>query len=372
MKNLFVQILCISLFFSCKSQLSPIKLALDSNNEKIFKVKENISSREIQIKLSIINTKKGIKKFKEYNYQIAKKNYFYPASTVKLPIAIFAMEKLNEYPEINLDTPFKIENDSITTTIRKEITAIFSISSNESNNRLFEFLGQDYINDKLKQKGMRNAKIFHRLSTENSSDLKTKKLVFYPNDSLEIEFPSKENKKLKKLNLNRLHKGIGHIDNNGHFISFPMDFSRKNYLPISELHRLVKLVFFSEEFSTKTKLKLKKDQIDFLKHSMSVLPKDAGYNREKYFDSYVKFFIYGDKKEINNEKIKIFNKVGNAYGYLTEGAYIQTDNISIILSATIKVNNNRIYNDDIYQVDSIGIPFLAELGREIIKIVESN
>ena len=42
------------------------------------------------------------------------------------------MEKLNENPEINLDTPFKIENDSIITTIRKEIISVFSISSNES------------------------------------------------------------------------------------------------------------------------------------------------------------------------------------------------------------------------------------------------
>ena len=45
---------------------------------------------------------------------------------------------------------------------------------------------------------------------------------------------------------------------------------------------------------------------------------------------------------------------------------------AFILSATIKVNNNRIYNDDKYEYDDIGFPFLAELGREIIKIVQAK
>ena len=216
MKKLFYQIICVSLLFSCKSQLSPIELALNSNNEKILKVKKNISSHDLQIKLSVINNNKGV------------------------------------------------------------------------------------------------------------------------------------------------------------LISKPMDFSRRNYLPINELNHLIKLVFFPEKFKNKNKLKLEKNQIEFLKKSMSILPKDAGYDREKYFDSYVKFFVYGDKKEINSDKIKIFNKVGIAYGYLTEGAYIKTDNTSIILSATIKVNDNHIYNDDVYEYGSIGIPFFAELGREIIRIVQSK
>ena len=32
----------------------------------------------------------------------------------------------------------------------------------------------------------------------------------------------------------------------------------------------------------------------------------------------------------------------------------------------IDVNTNKIYNDDKYDYDSIGFPFLAEISREII------
>ena len=193
MKKVFFQIIFISLFFSCKSQLSPIKSALKSNNEKIARVMENKNIHDIQIKLTVIKEKKSKKRLKTYNYQIANNNYFYPASTVKLPISIFAIEKLNENPIINLDTKFKIENDSIITTIRDEINEIMVMSSNESYNRLFEFLGQDYIQNKLKEKGINKSVISHRLSTKNSFDIKTKKITFYTKDSLEIEYPNNEN-----------------------------------------------------------------------------------------------------------------------------------------------------------------------------------
>ena len=82
-----------------------------------------------------------------------------------------------------------------------------------------------------------------------------------------------------------------------------------------------------------------------------------------------KFFIYGDKKIEFDENYKIYNKVGFAYGQLSDVAYIKRENISIILTATIDVNTNNIYNDDTYDYDSIGYPFLAEISREITKIL---
>ena len=151
-----------------------------------------------------------------------------------------------------------------------------------------------------------------------------------------------------------------------------MNFSRKNYLPIDELHHLTKLIFFPEKFKNGYRLNLNKEQIEFIKQSMSSTPKDIGYDKEEFYDSYSNLFIYGDTKEISSTKIKIFNKIGFAYGHLTESAFIKSEENSFILSATIKVNNNRIYNEDKYEYDDIGFPFLAELGREILKIVESK
>ena len=45
---------------------------------------------------------KGTKReprFKEFSYQENPKRYFYPASTVKLPVAILALEKIEDYKD---------------------------------------------------------------------------------------------------------------------------------------------------------------------------------------------------------------------------------------------------------------------------------
>ena len=37
-----------------------------------------------------------------------------------------------------------------------------------------------------------------------------------------------------------------------------------------------------------------------------------------------------------------------------------------IITATIHVNANRTFNDDEYEYEEIGLPFLAELGRQLV------
>jgi hypothetical protein len=39
--------------------------------------------------------------------------------------------------------------------------------------------------------------------------------------------------------------------------------------------------------------------------------------------------------------------------------------VHFLLSATILVNENGIYNDDVYEYEATGLPFLAELGRAL-------
>ena len=93
-------------------------------------------------------------------------------------------------------------------------------------------------------------------------------------------------------------------------------------------------------------------------------------NRDKYWDSYSKFFIYGDKKGEMNDNIRISNKVGMAYGTLTDVAYVRDkiNNIEFMLTATILVNDNHTFNDDIYEYESKGIPFLSALGRQVLNL----
>jgi hypothetical protein len=129
----------------------------------------------------------------------------------------------------------------------------------------------------------------------------------------------------------------------------------------------MKRIIFPESFKESERFNLTKEQRDFVLFSMSNLPKNAGYDPKEYYDGYCKFFMFGDTKENIPSKIKIYNKVGDAYGTLIDCAYIvdEVNKVEFMVSATLLVNKDGIFNDDKYDYDTIGFPFLAELGRQL-------
>ena len=357
MKKLIFIVLIINLSCTNSSDQQFINRFVAGN----AKLLNTIKSNDIQVKLTVIDS---IENFIEYEYNIDTNRYFYPASTVKLPIALFALEKLNENKVLSINTPFMLEDDTLKTTFKDELEKVFVLSNNQANNRFFEFTGQDYLNKKFTSKGFLNSTIFHRLSTSNSSKLKGKRVNFFTNDTI-ISFQN-NNKEPKKLKLQNIKKGKGYINSDGEMIKQEMDFSKKNYISITDLHRIMKILFFPKKFKEEERFNLTNEQREILFNFMSGNPRDFGYNPDEFSYYFTKFFIYGDKELEVDENIVIYNKVGLAYGQLSDVAYIKKNNVSIILTATIDVNTNKIYNDDKYDYDSIGFPFLAEISREII------
>ena len=147
-----------------------------------------------------------------------------------------------------------------------------------------------------------------------------------------------------------------------------MDFSLKNYYPLHTLHQTVLRIAIPEYYNEEQSFNLSEEGREFLLNAMSVVPRNAGYDPDEFYDSYGKFFIFGDTQAPMPEHIRIYNKVGYAYGYLTDSSYIvdRESGIEFVLSATIYVNANGIFNDDTYEYDTMGIPFLAELGRQVL------
>ena len=331
-----------------------------SESSIVKKVLKNPKKYEFQILLTELIERKNKFKLKRKKLLVNNNNYFYPASTIKLPIALLTIEKINENPILNLNSSFLIEGDTTLTTFKKEILNLFVLSSNESYNRLFEFLGQDYINSKLIEKGFKNFRISHRLSTIKSGNLKTKEIKFYKDKELVHIQKSIYNKPLNKLKLKKLNKGVGFFKDNK-LIDKPMNFSYKNYFSIKGLNDIIISLFFPNVLKNK-KFNLSKIQLEFIKYSMSTTPSDLGYSNNEYQDNYTKFFIFGNRDEMINTII--YNKVGNAYGYSIDNAYIynKKSDRHFILTASIYTNENNILNDNIYEYDEISIPFLSEIG----------
>ncbi|MDX1760983.1 MAG: hypothetical protein R3218_02385, partial [Christiangramia sp.] len=236
---------------------------------------------------------------------------------------------------------------------------------NDAYNRLFEFLGQDYINSKMRSKRLTPIRISHRFSGEGS-DATTSRQMIFSTETGAYEMPITENKKADSLKIFDVIKGKGYMKDEEK-IDEPFSFAYKNYFPLETQHNLMKRLYFPKQFPESQTFDLKSEDREFLKAAMSRLPREINYDEEEYYDSYGKFFIYGDSKQRIPEHVKIYNKVGYAYGTLTETAYIRDDknDVEFLLSATLLVNENGIFNDNNYEYDDLGIPFLAELGRQI-------
>ncbi len=355
------------LILGCSGAKDILKETLASDNKNIKTVMLNPTGYELQvIYTQIIRDKDNKVTFKDFTYNLNANNYFYPASTVKFPIAVLALEKLNTIPNTSINSQYTIEGNPEKFKFSEQITKVFAVSDNEASNNLFEFIGFDYLNESMTKKGLTPFRINNRVATSNSSNPVIKAITLYKDDATIVNFPSKTDKSSEPLKINNLKKGIGYLKDNK-LVNEAFDFSGKNYYPLETLHNTLKRIVFPEKFSESERFKITEKDREFILFSMQNLPKNAGYDPVEYYDGYCKFFMFGDTKENIPATIKIYNKVGDAYGTLIDCAYVvDTEHkVEFIVSATILVNKNGIFNDDVYEYDTVGLPFLAELGRQL-------
>ena len=112
----------LSLFIGCgpdfkKDNNVLTRLLNESEDSLIQKICSNEAAHEIQILYTQIQRdKKGNPIFNEFSYQENPKRYFYPASTVKLPVAILALEKVRKLQRQGLGisprSPFEILDEN--------------------------------------------------------------------------------------------------------------------------------------------------------------------------------------------------------------------------------------------------------------------
>ncbi|MDW3193209.1 MAG: serine hydrolase [Cytophagales bacterium] len=364
-----------------------------SSNPFLKELSKDRSKHQIQIVYTRIDRDKNNQPtFRSFEWGLQETEYYYPASTVKMPAAFLALEKLNQLNILGLDaqSPLKVgaarepqvpvTGDSTSSdgaaTIAHYIKKIFLVSDNDAYNRLYEFIGQEQFTSRLHEKGYKDTRILHRLGPEGfpfsfDDNQYTNPISFYKGDELiyhqgevlsQIAAANKVVTKNEQL-------GVAHINKAGELVNAPFDFSVKNFFSLRDMHDVLKAVMFPEQTPAHRRFDLNDEDYQFLYKWMSTFPAESGIEayKEKE-DNYVKFFIYGDQEQGDlPPAIKIFNKVGWAYGFLTDVSYIidRESKIEFFLAATIKVNENDTYNDGVYEYETIGMPFFGHLGRAI-------
>lgn len=328
--------------------------------------------------------------FQTFGYNVDPSTYFYPASTVKLPAVALALEKLNllNRPDLDRDTTMltgsaagfqteaKVDETSPTglPSVGNYARKILLVSDNDAFNRLYEFIGQQKFNETLRSKGYMDTRVVHRLeiALNKQQNRWTNPVRFVNGDDLVYEQDAMQCE-TDYYGTQPEFLGVAEIVD-GERLDRPKDFSSKNAYGLQDQHDFVKNLIFPDAADPRRRLDLGGDDYRFIYRYMSMYPGESGIeaysDAGRYPQGYVKFLMFGGDAEVIPPHIRIFNKVGDAYGFLTDSAYIVDfkNNIEFLLSATIYTNENQTFNDNQYEYDKIGFPFLRDLGNAIYEI----
>ena len=386
MKKYLISLLASILISACNSE-PPVPFVEGLEDYPTLKmVLSDTATYQVQILYTQIDRNEhGNPLFTTYPFNVDDSRYYYPASTVKLPIALLALEWLEEQQVEGLTLETTMVTDSVRPSqlpawsdstaqnglpsIGHYIKKILLVSDNDASNRLYELLGTDYINRKLKEKGLANTVITQRLSFPISPEENRQfnPIRFLDNaGKILLEIPARQADSAYVVpGLPKLGRAYYKNDT---LMQGGMDFSYKNKFSLSDFHGVVQRTIFPEAFVGMERFNLNEEHRNFVLKYMSMLPRESKfptYDTTEYYDSYSKFFKFGSDKAAIPSRFRLFNKTGWSYGHLIDGGYFVDfeTGVEFFVSAIVYVNEDQILNDDQYETEEVGLPFFAELGE---------
>ena len=373
-----------------KDTSSLILKIMQQQHDKFQYYIDNAKDFEIQIIYTQVNRNELNKpSFKQYSFRLDENSYFYPASLVKLPLACLTLEKLNNLNIKGLNKNTFLKIDSVRksqSTVILDTTAeynkpmlanyikkMFLVSDNDAYNRVYEFCGQRHINQRLWQMGFTKSMIIQRFAATNYEENKyTNPFTFYDKRNNKIYEQNPQFNPDNYINpLGVVKKGRGYVIGK-RFINEPKDFTYSNTLPLQYVHDMLLGLVFPENFSKSKRFNLTEDDRNFLLRYLGLYPRESNYpsypDFERYPDNYKKYLIFGDSARcLEDSTIRIFNIVGQSYGYIADcGYFVDFKNkIEFFLGAVIFCNKDKVYNYSRTEAINIGFPFMANLGKTI-------
>jgi len=390
MKKMFL-ILLLFVFYTAQSQPKTdlfLQNILSKNNDSLFqKVLSDPEYYRLQIIYTEINRdKNNTPVFKSYYFNVDSLFYFNPASTVKLPLAALSLEKLNrmkvhgvnKFTSMQFDSAYprqvkelydsSAENNypSIAQFVRKA----FLISDNDAYNRMYQLVGQQAINRNLRAKGYKSIRITREFMGFTEEENRHTNPINFINKHGQVIYTQPMQYNPDSFDFSHIIKiGKAHYNNKDSLINEPIDFTKVNNLPLEDLQQILQSILFPLSVPATQRFDLRKNDYDFMKQFLSQYPSETNYPKydtTQYYDSYVKFF-FQDSTHKMPAHIRVFNKVGWAYGFLIDASYVVDfkNNIEFMLASIIYANSDGILNDDKYDLETVAHPFTYQLGQTI-------
>jgi hypothetical protein len=172
------------------------------------------------------------------------------------------------------------------------------VSDNDAYNRLYEFIGREEINRKLKKYGLKNTRIIGRLAVGDGGEnaRHTNQVRFYNGQKFVYVKPPLYDVNNYPINADNLLQGKAYMDKNDKLVPGPFNFSDKNNYPLDEQQAVLRRLMFPEAFPKAERFNLTADDYHFIYRYMSMFPTESDhpkYNRPEWYPAYCKFLFYG-------------------------------------------------------------------------------
>jgi hypothetical protein len=362
----------------------------DSFHIKYAQVLQNPAKYHLQVMYTQINRdSNNHPHLRRYLLCPETKDYFYPASLVKLPLVAMALEKIDNLKIKGLTKDTRLAVDSVyecekrqyrdTTaencypSIAHYIKKMLLVSDNYSYNRIYEFLTPAYINKRLRELGYKRAMINQRFGggCDTNDNRVTNSFTFLSDDSSVVIYKQAKDSNAASI-INCAKKtivGKGFMQDGK--IMPPRDFIRSNYIPFEDENNILLSIIFPKCFESGKRFHLTHEDYQFLYKYMSMLPHESDYphyDQKDYKDNFKKYVYFKPTDTIiTDTSVRSFNIVGRAYGFISDCAYIVDvqHHTEFCLSVLIYANKRDILNISGYQYDELALPFMSDLGRLI-------
>lgn len=336
---------------------------------------------KLQVSYALVRTnEKGAFSLERHGFR-ADAEYFFPASSMKVPIALAGYERLPAMraagrPSLDRDATLRLypssgEGEPFTTTLARETWRAIIVSDNAAANRLLSFVGHREANEALWNLKLASARIrsgFSMAADADPVEASPRIGVVAKDGAVEEIAPRKSTLELPPTKASGLSIGVGYVEA-GRRVAGPMSFATKNAMTLRDLQDTLVRIMRPELLSkTLPASHAASADIAYLRQALGTLPSKsgiAGFDRNVVADYQLVPFLRGLERVLPRDKFEIYTKVGQAYGFLTGNAYVVEKDTgkAFFLAATVYANRNEILNDDVYEYDTVAFPVLADVAE---------
>lgn len=380
MKYLYIVLAAAWLLVSgcnpAQNTTQPLEQLLRQSDVAQLPAWQNAAEYDIQLLYTRIDRDSlNVPTFTTYTWRVDTSTYFFPSQAVYPSIAALSLAKLNiiytnpAYGKPNADTPLYIDADappfypnysSATSpdslpTVGQYISNMLLQGQSAAYNRLYEFLGRNYINYTLSYKGIAHTNIIARHDApafDTYSNRFTNALRLQDRDSLHYEQPKMMGDDKTNQHLDKALRGKAYLRPDGEVINQPFDLGAHNYMALPDLERSLRILLFPEYTHPDSGYYLTEENyqdLNLLLDRKRTAQRGQGFAQQLPPSAFV------------------MGQMGRGYGFSTDCAYIfdPEAGIEFLIGAVIYTNANAVFNDDQYEYSTIADPLLGAYAQAI-------